>query len=306
MGCLGLRRPTSAYPIGYDCARRWPLIEPPDLFQTLDHRAYLAEWFSWKKQVNPRFSHRVFARLAGVRSPSLLLLVMQGKRNLTSQTLEGVCRAMSLDHEEQEYLAALVDLDAAQTPEEKSRVFIRLSAMRRFQAARRIEGEGFRYLSVWYLPAIRELAACAQFRADPAWVAEQLRPRVTVAEAEEGLALLVRLGMLVADDEGRLRPADVSLVTPHEVAGLAVHNYHRGMLARASESITAFLPHERHLGAVTVAVPKKMLPALKRELAAFQERVLDLAESAQDGAELVIQVNLQLFPLSDPNAGSVE
>ena len=193
--------------------RRWPLSEPPDLFQTLDHRAYLAAWFSWKKLVNPRFSHRVFARLAGVRSPSLLLLVMQGKRNLTSQTLEGVCRAMSLDHEEQEYLAALVDLDAAQTPEEKSRVFIRLSAMRRFQAARRIEGEGFRYLSVWYLPAIRELAACAQFRADPAWVAEQLRPQITVAEAEEGLALLVRLGMLVADVDGRLRPADVSLVS---------------------------------------------------------------------------------------------
>lgn len=282
------------------------MSEAPDLFHTLDHRAHLAAWFAWKKEVNPRFSHRVFARMAGVRSPSLILLVMQGKRNLTAQTLAGVARAMALDPEEQEYFAALVELDAAESPEDKSRVFTRLSAMRRFQAARRIEGEGFRYLSVWYLPAIRELAACAEFHADPRWIAGRLRPSITEAEAADGLALLERMGLLVPDAEGRLRPADVSLVTPHEVAGLAVHNYHRGMLARAAESITAFPPPERHLGAVTVAVPRRMLPVLKKELAAFQERVLDLSESAQDDAEVVIQVNLQLFPLSDPNAGSVE
>lgn len=282
------------------------MSEPPDLFQTLDHRAHLAAWFAWKKSVNPRFSHRVFARLAGVRSPSLILLVMQGKRNLTHQTAEGVARAMALDPEEREYFAALVELDAADSPEDKSRIFIRLSAMRRFQAARRIEGEGFRYLSVWYLPAIRELAACAAFEADPRWIASRLRPTITEAEAAEGLALLVRMGLLVPDGAGRLRPADVSLVTPHEVAGLAVHNYHRGMLARAAESIAGFQPHERHLGAVTVAVPRPMLATLKRELAAFQERLLDLAESAQAEGELVVQINLQLFPLSDPNAGSLE
>jgi uncharacterized protein (TIGR02147 family) len=274
------------------------LTHPPDLFATLDHRRFLADWFAYKKAINPRFSHRVFARLAGVKSSSLLLLVMQGKRNLSPAVLAGVCKAMGLDAEEHEYLAALVELDSADDPDEKSRVFARLSGMRRFQAARRIEGEGFRYLSVWYLPAIRELATLAGFRAEPAWVAAQLRPQISPAEAAEGLALLQRLGMLVPDDTGRLRPVDQSVVTPHEVAGLAVHNYHRGMLSRAADAITAFPPAERHLGAVTVGVPTRLLPQLKRELAAFQEHLLDLAEGHAAEADLVVQVNLQLFPLS--------
>jgi len=40
------------------------------------------------------------------------------------------------------------------------------------------------------------------------------------------------------------------------------------------------------------------LPQLKRELAAFQEHLLDLAEGHAAEADLVVQVNLQLFPLS--------
>lgn len=272
----------------------------PDLFSTLDHRKHLADWFAWKKQVNPRFSHRLFARLAGVKSPSLLLLVMQGKRNLTDTTLPGVCRAMGMDAEEEEFFTALVDLDAAIAPDERSRVFLRISAMRRFQAARRIEGEAFRYLSVWYLPAIRELAGCAGFRADPAWIAATLRPRVTVAEATEALDTLRALGMLRPGPDGELHAGDVTLATPHEVAGLAVHNFHKGMLARAVEAIDAFRPTERHLGAVTVAVPESLVPRLKKEIAAFQEHLLDVCDGAGAPGERVMQINLQMFPLSAP------
>lgn len=72
------------------------------------HRSYLREWFDWKKKVNRHFSHRVFARLSGLRSPSLLLRVMQGERNLTPQTLPAVLRAMSLSPEDSAAFGALV------------------------------------------------------------------------------------------------------------------------------------------------------------------------------------------------------
>jgi uncharacterized protein (TIGR02147 family) len=281
-----------------------PVHERPDLFLTLDHRSFLTHWFAYKKAVNPRFSHRVFARLAGVKSSSLLLLVMQGKRNLSPPVVTGVCKAMGLDAEEEEYFAALVELDAASDPDDKSRIFARVSGMRRFQAARRIEGEGFRYLSVWYLPAIRELALLDAFVADPDWIASALRPPIRPEQAAEGLALLQSMGLLAPDAGGRLRPVDQSVVTPHEVAGLAVRNYHLGMLARATEAIGSFSSAERHLGAVTVAVPAAMVPRLKREIAAFQEHVLDMAEAHAAEGELVVQVNLQLFPLSGTFARS--
>ena len=127
----------------------------PDLYSYLYHRKWLADWFDWKKASNPRFSHRMFARLAGQRSPSLLLLVCQGKRNLTAASTEGFVKATGLNDEEARFFRLLVELDGAAATEDRNLVFERIAGTQRFQAARRLEGESFRYLSCWYLPAIR-------------------------------------------------------------------------------------------------------------------------------------------------------
>jgi uncharacterized protein (TIGR02147 family) len=71
------------------------------------------------------------------------------------------------------------------------------------------------------------------------------------------------------------------------------------MLERARDAIEAFDPEERHLGAVTVAVPASLVPRLKQEVAAFQERVMHLCDTAAEDKDRVYQLNLQLFPLSD-------
>lgn len=270
----------------------------PDLFTYLDHRLFLADWFAWRKSENHRFSHRMFARLSGQRSPSLLLQVMQGKRNLTPQTTQSFCNAMHLDGEECEFFGLLVELDRARTVEERNEVWSRISATRRFQQARRIEGEAVRYLSHWYFPAIRELATCPGFQDDPAWVARVLRPRITLPQAREALATLTALGLLAPGPAGKLVAGDATVVTPHEVAGLAAHNYHRGMLQRATDGIEAFPPAQRHLGSVTVSIPPSLIPRIKREIAGFQERLLDLCDSAEGDHTQVVQIGLQLVPLS--------
>ena len=83
----------------------------PDIFSYLDHRAYLDDWFQWKKEENPRFSHRLFARKAGQRSPSLLLSVIKGKRNLTDATAVAFAGAMQLSEEEEGIFLLLIRLE---------------------------------------------------------------------------------------------------------------------------------------------------------------------------------------------------
>lgn len=270
----------------------------PDLFAYLDHRAFLADWFAWKKTANRRFSHRVFSRLAGVRSPSLLLLVTKGDRNITANTLPGFIKALSLDPEEAAFFTLLVELDATDADDERTAIFQRIAATQRFRAAHPIEGESFRYLSRWYIPAVRELALCAGFRPDAAWISRVVRPAITEAQAQEALDTLIALRMLDVHKDGSVTVSDATLATPHEVIGTAVHNYHHGMLERSADAITAFRPFERHLGAVTVAVPADRVAELKEAVTAFQERFLDLCDGMADDADRVYQMNLQLFPLS--------
>ena len=174
----------------------------------------------------------------------------------------------------------------------------RIASTRRFREARRIEGASFDYLSIWYVPAIRELAQRPDFVADADWIANTLRPRIKVKEARDALDRLTTLGMLVEDDDGLLVPAEASIVTPPEVTHLAVNNYHRGMLARAVDAIDGFEPDERHLIAITVAAPEALVPRMKDEANAFLERMMSLCDDASADVDRVYQLNLQLFPLS--------
>jgi len=269
----------------------------PDLFSYLDYRAYLRDWFTARKAANPRFSHRAFVRRTGQRSPSLLADVIGRRRNLTPALIESFCVAMKLEVDEGRFFALLVALDQSQEPDERNRIWEKIAASRRFQDARRVEGESFRYVSRWYYPAIRELARRPDFVADPAWIAQTLSPRITIAQARGALAALVGLGMLTEVD-GQMQQTEGAVVTPREVAGLAVHNYHQGMLERAMAGIRGFKAAERHYTGVTVCVPESMIPQLKQELNAFAERLLEICDSAPTG-ERVLQINLNLFPLSN-------
>ncbi len=277
----------------------------PDIYAYLDYRSYLQDWFAAHKAANPRYSHRLFARKAGHKNPSLLLLVTQGKRNLSGPNVEGFGKAMGLTADQHRFFDRLVRLGQAKTQQEQNEAWAEISASRRFREARGIDGRlGFEVISRWYYSATHELARRDDFEADPHWLARTLRPKITVAQARKALEALTSLGLLAPDDNGKLAPQDASLATPHEVAGLAARNYHDGMLDLARRSITEVARTERHLCGVTVCIPQSLVPALKREFDAFQERLLDLCDGVEDAPEQVYQAELALFPLSVASEGA--
>lgn len=271
----------------------------PDPFSYVDYRAFLRAWFDAKKALNPRYSHRAFVRRTGQKSPSLLADVIAGRRNLTATGLDGFVRALALSSSKETYFRDLVHLDQAATADERAEILDRILAARHFRQARTLEGASLRYLTHWSYPAVHELAGCAGFKADPKWIAKQLDPRISVAQAREALEVLQELGLLVRSDEGALVQGDGSLVTPHQMQSLASFVYHRGMLARADNALALFRARERHFCGLTVSVPEAMIPKLKRELDQLQERLLSQCDAA-DNADRVLQINLQLFPLTHP------
>lgn len=274
-------------------------VTMPDVFAYLDHRAFLAAWFEARKAAEPRFSHRRFAEAAGQKSPSLLQEIIQGRRNLTPLTGPAFARAMALDEAQTAFFLALVEFNQAATDELKAQAWERISAERRFRDARHLEGDAYEYLSKGLLPLVRELAALPGFREDPAWIASVVRPRASEAEVRAALGTLERLGLLVRDEAGLLRPTDASVVTPREVGTLAVHNYHRDMAARSQAAVGTVAPGERHFLGLTVAIPPELMPVLKERLNALQATLLDLCDSSTDLKRRVVQVNLHLFPLSE-------
>ncbi len=268
------------------------------VYDFLDYRAYLRAYYEAAKRTRPSFSFRLFSKLAGLRSPNFLKLVIEGERNLGADSIARFAVALGLDAPDSEFFADLVAFGQAQTMGEKNRAFERIAASRRFRQARRIDGELFAYLSHWYHPAVRELAARADFREDPRWIAAELRPKITVAEAAEALKLLLSLGLLVRDaNSGRIVRGEPTLTTEHEVSALGAAAFHRQMLERAGQSIELFSREKRDLAALTVCVSPKTAALVKERIHQFREALAEICDSDEEG-RVVYQLNVQWFPLS--------
>lgn len=271
----------------------------PDIYGYLDYRAYLRDFYAAGKQHSSAFSYRYLARRAGFASPNFIKLVMEGQRNLGGDSPERVATAFGLAGAEAEFFHKLVAFDQATETSDRNEAYAAIAASQRFRTARRLEHDAFEYLSHWYYPAIRELAARADFREDPEWVASQLRPRVRAREAERALEVLFGLGLLVRSAGGSVSRGEPSITTGHEVAVLAARNYHYQMLDRARGSIEAFSREQRDVSALTVCIPNDLVDELKSRIHRFREELLELCDSSSD-PEVVYQLTVQLFPLSRP------
>jgi uncharacterized protein (TIGR02147 family) len=271
----------------------------PSVFDYLDYRAYLRSYYEARKQTRAGFSFRTFSKRAGLKSPNFFKLVMDGDRNLGIDTVPKFADALGLAGAERDFFRDLVAFDQGSDSVEKNRAFERIAASRRFRNARRIDGLLLTYLSHWYHPAIRELAARKDFSTDPKWIAKRLRPAISPRQASESLELLLSLGLLVKDpNTGRLSQGEPTLTTEHEVSALGAANFHRQMLQRASESIDA-IPYElRDLAALTVCVSASTAARVKERIHQFREALTELCDAEPVGTT-VYQLNIQWFPLSN-------
>ena len=271
----------------------------PNIYEYVNYRDYLRQYYESGKEHRSAFSYRFLARRAGFSSPNYYKLVMDGDRNIGPDSIEKFADALDLTDEERRFFADLVAFNQAEDVDERNEAFERIAARRRFRKARRIDQSMFEYLSHWYHPAIRELAARPDFEADAEWIGARLSPSVPTDKIADSLDLLFDMQLLVRDEKGEIHRGDPSLTTGHEVGSLAIGNFHRQMIERASESIESFDSEVRDISALTVCIDVAMVDDLKDRIHAFREKLLHLADDT-DNPEAVYQMNVQLFPLTNP------
>lgn len=269
----------------------------PDIFAHLDYRAYLKAYYDAAKANLPQFSYRYFSRRAGFASSNFLKLVIDGQRNPSADSVDKIAGAIGLSADEHRFFAHLVAFDQARDAEERAHHLEQLTAMRRFWDARPIDGMLFEYLSHWYNVAIRELAAGADFRDDPAWIAARLHPPITPGQARAALTLLLDLGLLERTADGRVVQAEVTLDAGHEVRAVGARRFHRQMIERGREALDTVGPDRRDISGMTVCVRADRVEELKRRLRAFREQLMAFCDEQAD-PDTVYQINMQLFPLT--------
>lgn len=234
------------------------------------------------------------AQAAGYRSASAMCMVMKGRRGFSPASAQRLAENFSLDRNSSQYLCAMANLEAAKSTEERLRHQETILYLRSRRETSPLDLMQYRFLAIWYYPAIFAMAAGDNLKMDAKQIARRLGRDVTEKMAKIAIGDLLGLKLFELKD-GVLRQTKGAVQTSDGIKNLAIQRYHRDMLKLAGESI-ALPVEQRYLSGLTAMVPKSLEGEVKKRMLKFCEELNELVTGASDGE--VFQINLQLFPLT--------
>lgn len=270
-------------------------MQRPDILKYENYRDYLRDWYVWMKESKPGFSYRAFSSWVGFSSPNQLQLVIQGKRNITRDTLPLFSKILKFKRREARYFELIVGLNQAATPEAKAACVEEISRyFKKYGDA--IKHSQIEYLMKWYYAVVREMVTMKGFNPERHALAKRIGHGVTPRDVDDALAKLMELGMLLKDARGKLRQAQAVLTTGSETSEAASYFYHGQMISLAQKALREQMPDERHFSAITLACRKEDVPEIAQMLNDCRRQVLGyLSERGSIEDDDVYQLNLQFF-----------
>ncbi len=246
----------------------------PEIFEYLQYREYLKDFYQDQKTKKTGFTYARFSEKAGLGSPNYFKLVMDGEKNLTAANIVRFCRGLGLDHFERDYFEALVQFNQADDVEVRKHYQERLGRLKSRNGAgapsrRTLEEFEFEVLSSWTHHAVMVLTHVKGFRESPIWIKEKLFGLVSEEEVAHILESLQALGLLVRDKNGKLVQSHRQVNTRLELRRQAGRIFYEGLFARAGQTFRLDDPSDRELGAYVVGVSKKQLPELRKRVREF-------------------------------------
>ena len=271
-------------------------IVEPDVLQYTNYRVYLRDYYEFKKKTVPAFSLRFFAEKAGLSSHAHLKLTIDGKRNITKNTVVKLIHGLGLDGQRAVYFESLVFFNQAQTDADKQVYYAQLLKASPRSKLHKMDKAQFRIFREWHHSAILEMVALKDFRPIPDWISKRLGGLITPAQVTESLKLLVEVGLLVKTANG-YRPRDPLITTDDEFQDLMVKMYHLQMLKLSADMLSTLPGAQRDVSALTFSIKREDFPNLKKHLQLMRKELLDFSAKAGE-AEDVVQINIQLYPLT--------
>jgi len=276
------------------------------LFEYVNFRCYLADYYDFQKSNNPTFSYRNFSTKIGFKSKDFIYRVIHKEKLISDKSISMISKAIGHNETESDYFENLVKFNQTETPREKNRYYQRLDQLKEKilpkSKSRLLEKNQYAFFSEWYHPVIRAILEIIPFKKDFAWLAKQVHPAITAKDAKRSVKILENLGLIKKNLEGVFELTDKSVSTPTEVSSVALVQYYQKATHFASEAIGTLPKSQRNVSGLTLGISSKNYEKVVGKINQFRNEIARLATS-DDEANQVFQLNLYFYPNSIPLKG---
>ena len=270
------------------------------IFEYLDYREFLKDYYNAKKQANPAFSLRVFSDKIGFKAKDFISRVMNGEKNLSGQSIPKVANGLRLGKHETEFFIGLVKFNQAETTEERNAAFEEMQAalkVVRFAEKQHLLGHAqYMVYSHWRHLTIRSLIGMFGFDGDYEALARQVHPRITAEEAKQSVKLLEECMLIKKGKNGKYTLTENAITTGDRTSKLALRGYHQHCLKLAADSIDRDPPGSRHISGLTLGISQEGYERIVERINAFRKEIALIAEEDQN-SDKVFQLEFAMFPV---------
>jgi uncharacterized protein (TIGR02147 family) len=268
-----------------------------ELYEAQDYRPWLRRTLRSIRRSRPSRTSKALAEALEI-DPAHLSRVLGGRKHLALRHVARVAEFLDLSLDHARYLETLVRFNVETDPWRARRIFQELRAQRG-DFGRTLADDAHEYFSSWIHPALRTLLSIVEFRGT-GWtrLASLFRKKTTPDEVRASVQLLERLGLVEADPRGILRPGGGTVTTGEKWKGEAIGEFQRQSLDLSRELLDTVAREERDVSTLTLPASRARLDELHSKIRQFRSEVAAWARDLPE-EDLVVQLNIQLFPLAD-------
>ncbi len=264
------------------------------IFDYLDYRVYLNDYWKAAKKDRPFFSIRYISQRVGI-NPGYILKVFQGKVHLGLKNIPLFADLLGLKGKERDYFEELVHFGRAQNEKEIETHFERLQTIKGVRLRTIAENET-EFFQNWYTMSLRALLSIFPFDGkNYRELGSLIQPPITAAQARQGITLLERLGLIEKNEHGYYELTERFISTGEKWKSPVIREYQRKVMEMGIESLERHDKSIRDVSTVTMTFPLDCMPELRARVATFRQELLSMSETIS-GSNSVMQVNIQIFP----------
>lgn len=251
--------------------------------------------FELRKMLESDETLKTLSERLDLKSPSLLSMVANGKRLPSEALLEKLFVVWKTSAKERKFLRLQLKLEKKhQKGKEALSLMQEIKKLNPPSAFYKLKLKQIESVRDWHVLVVRALANNPEFNADPQWISERLRNKISPKQARVALNLLIDRGLLAQDEKtGKITVCQDYVETTHEIPSEAIRQHHRGMLNRALEALDEQSVSERLFNSITLNFKPEDLELAKKRIVDFNRAFHE--EFGHNTSDTVYQLNVQLF-----------
>lgn len=267
------------------------------VYDYLDYRDYLRDYYENRKKVSPWYSYKLFGDGVGL-DQSQVYRILQKQLHISAAARGRFASYLELSGPAQAYFFTLIDFSRARKEAEHRRLFALLLEMRGSSSSL-LEENQFGLYQTWYMPVVRALIGVLDITDDYARIASCLNPPISAEEARKAVKELARLKLVARDRDGVWRLQGKSWSTGSSYSSVQIRRYQAHTFQLIEQSLDRIPKELRDINVVNMGADGAAFADCVAILAEARRQIRDRIERVEN-PDRILRLATGFIPVAGP------